>query len=309
MTDSTLRGFIQRHPLSTFFGLTFLFSWLWWGALFVIAPDGMGSADSASPLLFLYALWGAPLVGPALVSLGLSAILGGMEGPRALLGRLTQWRAGIPWYFAALLTTPLIVLAALGFLAATVSPRFIPGVPSASMMLLMIIVGGGVSSLLEELGWTGFAVPRLLARHRALTAGLLLGLFWALWHIPINIWAQSPRFDSIALATYLLGSGTAFLTLVAYRVLIAWVYVNSKGSLLLGWVMHWSHIVGLSLLLPSPSALEVLQIYAVFTVGLWIAVGLVVARFGASTLSRASGRRPSAAADFTWHVQGHRNAA
>jgi membrane protease YdiL (CAAX protease family) len=275
---------IKHHPLSSFFGLVFLFTWIWWGALFIIKPAG--PQGSVGVPLLIYTAWGAPLVGPALVGILLTVIVGGKEGLWELLGRLKRWRIGVAWYAVALLITPLIAIIVLVILAATVSPSFLPAVPHDVALLLLVPIAGGVSSFLEEVGWTGFAIPRLLARHRALIAGLVLGVLWGTWHIPINIWTQSPRFDTLAIITYLIGSGTSFVPLVAYRVLIVWVYVNSKGSLLLGWIMHWSFIAGLNVLVAPPSAIQVVQFYAVFTVALWIIVAIVVAIFGARTLSR-----------------------
>ncbi len=299
------RDFAERHQVALFFGLALLSSGLWWGALFVAQPAGPQGSLTDMGLVLVYALWGSPLVGPALVGLGLAAILGGRAGVREVLAGLTRWRVGAGWYAVAVLGVPVLALVVLAILAGTVSPRFAPGMPREPAVLLVVAVAGGVSSLLEELGWTGYALPRLLARRRALVASLSLGMVWALWHVAINVWSQTgPRWDSAALAAYLLGP-TAFLPLVAYRVLIAWVYVNSKGSLLLGWLAHWFLIVGLSPLafgggfVPALSGAETLQFYAAFTAALWIAVGVVVALFGAEKLARERGgpspgiRRPT----------------
>ena len=303
------RDFAERHQVAVFFVLALLLSGLWWGALFVVQPAGPQGSLTEMGLSLVYVLWGSPLVGPALAGIGLTAILGGRQGVRGLLGGLTRWRVSAGWYAVAVLGVPLLALAVLAILAAAVSPRFVPALPREPAVLLVIAIAGGVSSLLEELGWTGFALPRLLARRRALAAGLLLGVVWGLWHITINVWAQTgPRGDSAALATYLLGTGTAFLPLVAYRVLIAWVYVNSRDSLLLAWLAHWFLIVGLAPLafggtfVPVLSPTETLQFYAAFTAALWIAVGGVAAFVGAGRLSPEGGQRSAPIAPRPRHV-------
>ncbi len=277
----------RRHPLVSFFGLTFLFSWLWWGGLFLMTT-GSAAVALASPAVLLYAVWGPPLVGPALAGLLMSFILEAGSGVRSLLGGFSRWRVGIGWYVVALLLTAFVWGVVLMLLTATDSPSFRPALASTIVGVLLAPIGGGVSSLLEEIGWTGFALPRLLAKRGAAVAGILLGLVWGVWHIVINVWAYDVRVDSQALATYAFGVGTAFLPLIAYRVLMVWVYVNTRHSLLLGWLMHWSYIVALSVIAPAVSGWDVVLANGVFTAAVWLTTLAVVALYGARTLHRES---------------------
>ena len=289
----------QPAPVWVFFGLTFVLSWTVWIALFGVAPVN-AEAASANPAIFFGILWGGPLVGPALAGILVAAVTGGRRTVADLFHRLTLWRVSIGWYLVALLVTPVMATLTLFILALVVSPRFAPGLPRDWTVVLLVWLAGGVSSLLEEVGWTSFALPRLLTNHRALVAGVVLGAIWGIWHIPLDVWTQAgSKTDSFALASYLVGGGTAVLTLVAYRVLIAWVFVNTGGSLLLGWITHWFLIAGLSplafgnVLEPALSPVETLQFYAVFTAIVWLVVGLIVIGFGATTLARAPRRGAS----------------
>ena len=91
-----------------------------------------------------------------------------------------NWRVGAPWYAVALLTVPTILLTILLLLSAVVDPAFAPRFQWA------LFAVGLFEGSFEEIGWTGFATPRLLARQRLGRAGLSLGLTWAFWHLLVD---------------------------------------------------------------------------------------------------------------------------
>jgi membrane protease YdiL (CAAX protease family) len=82
----------------------------------------------------------------------------------------------------------------------------------------------------EELGWRGYALPRLLAERSALTASLILGALWGAWHLPTFFVPGAPQYG-------LPFSAFVFLTM-AYSVLIGWVYVHTEGSVLVATLLH-----------------------------------------------------------------------
>src|SRR5581483_4432132 len=121
------------------------------------------------------------------------------------------------------LVPPAAILGVLSLLRALVSPNFAPG------FFIYGIGAGLLAGFCEEVGWTGFAYPRLRAKFGALAGALLLGVLWGLWHLPVV--------DSLGAATphgrYWFEFFASFLVmLVALRVLIAWVY-NNTGRLLM----------------------------------------------------------------------------
>jgi uncharacterized protein len=75
------------------------------------------------------------------------------------------------------LDVPVLTFVILSLLSITVSPTFAPN------FLLFGLIIGLLAGFLEELGWTRFALPRLLHKHNALTAGCILRVLWAVWHI------------------------------------------------------------------------------------------------------------------------------
>jgi membrane protease YdiL (CAAX protease family) len=122
------------------------------------------------------------------------------------------------------------------------SPDFVPGLITTEDKLGLLVfglgwglVGGG---LLEELGWTGFAVPTLRRRYSALATGLIVGFFWGAWHVLIAVWASSGLAGEASLAEFIAGFlAFYFVALPAYRVLMVWLY-DHTASLLLMMLMH-----------------------------------------------------------------------
>lgn len=278
---------IQRHQLSTFFVMAFTYSWIWWTGLFIIAPGGLGGGLSAfSVPLLLYGLLGAQ--GSGVSGIILTTAIEGRKGLHDLFTRIRLWRAGMLWYGVVILTAPLLLLSTLLAMGITVSPKFLPIIPTGQNGMALIATGavvGIVAGVIEELGWTGFALPRLLARHGAFAATLALGILWSTWHILPSIWGMIPTINALSLLGLVFGL-TGFAVIPAYRILMSWVYVNSKGSLLLAIIMHAFYDASIAVFFPSLTTAETLEFYAAFAVALWIVVGVVVIRFGAATLKR-----------------------
>jgi membrane protease YdiL (CAAX protease family) len=232
--------FLKRHSVPAYFALTFTISW--GGILLVIGGPGsiLRTSEQFETLLPFVIM--AILAGPSLSGILLTAVAHGREGLREFKSRLFRWRVGIRWYAVALLAAPLLMMAIYSILS-LLSPEFLPGVFAAEdkfAHLLMGLVTGLMAGFFEELGWTGFATPRLRQRYSVLGTGLIVGLPWAFWHILPALWlgfASGTLSGVLSTASYLLDP---FLFLVAFRVLIVCVYDRTGGSLLLAMLMHMS---------------------------------------------------------------------
>jgi membrane protease YdiL (CAAX protease family) len=226
---------------------------------------------------------------PSAAGIVVTLVVGGKKGVRELFGRLNPRRAGVNWYAAAILTNPVVVTVVLVALAATISPDFLPAIfkdPTLVVALPFALFIGLTAGTLEEFGWTGFALPRLLARHSAFSAAFRLGIIWALWHVLLILWVW-PEVRSSNLALMLGGGLIWCAALVPYRILMSWVYVNTKSSLLSGIIMHAFYDATLAALTAAIVApVEIVQFYATLNVILWIFVAAVVVIFGAKTMAR-----------------------
>jgi uncharacterized protein len=212
----------------------------------------------------------------------LAGLIYGRAGLRELRSRLLRWRVGARWYAVALLTAPLSVMATL-FALSLISPAFLPGILTEIdnvSLLLTALVLGLVTGFLEELGWTGFALPRLRLSYGVLITGLIMGFLWGAWHFPSNYLGSAPASGALSLALYL--PVLLFSFLPPYRVLMVWVYDHIK-SLLVAMLMHASLVFAIFWLIVTPvpiSGVTRVTWYLVWAAVLWIVVAAVAVANG-----------------------------
>lgn len=267
---TSISALLKKHPVLTYYILTFVISW---GAgLIVLGPDEILGIRQPSHAQFLFAIL-AGIAGPSVAGILLTGLIDGRTGLRDVRSRLFKWRVGARWYAVALLTGPLLASMALFTLSLTDS-AFLPGLfmsdHKASLVLIGIAVGLG-AGFFEELGWTGFVVPRLRLRHGILTTGLIVGFLWGVWHLPLFSGRGSP--SGMPLALYL--SVLLFSFLPPFRVLMVWLYARTE-SLLLVIIMH-AGLSATSLILQPPTGVEAVAYDLVFATALWVVVAVVAA--------------------------------
>jgi uncharacterized protein len=270
-----IKALLARYPLGSFFVMTYAFTWLVWSP-WVLGQDGAGLlpiniSQTASGYLNATAI----LAGPTLSAFIMTATTEGREGVRRLLGRLVLWRVGIQWYLFALLGVPLIMLLGtmvysmeLPNLAALGGPSYLLGYLAS--FALVTVLGG---PLLEEIGWRGFALPRMERLHGPLLASLILGVLWALWHLPeflVPSWAASSGGGSIL-------SIILFIVFaITVTVVITWVFNNTRASVLLAILVHSSidtFTIPLAAIFPAWAIASALPLTIGFGV---VAVALIV---------------------------------
>ena len=215
----------DQRTLYVFFGLTFTVTW-GIGLAALLFPSQLeaifGPMSEGNPLFFL------AVFSPTLSSLLLTGIVEGREGIWVLVSRLGRWRFNIFFYFFVLIIVP-----ALGYVAAVIGGRgsdldlrywylYLP--------LLFSRVFTDPGPLGEELGWRGFALPRLLRRYDALKSSIILGVLWGLWHLPAVLCSGLPQ-QGVSIVAFILGG-------VALSILSTWLYNNSGGSVLVTALLH-----------------------------------------------------------------------
>lgn len=274
---------IKRHPLLTYFVVTFALTWLCWITLDLVLPDGFQSSTSTSGASHPSALILLFLLGnivPSCMGIILTRIVAGKGSLRALFGQVVRWRVNPLWYGIALVLTPLLTVGAFAFSVALGS-----SVPAVSIAAIVGGLGGAfIAPLGEEFGWRGFALPRMQTQRGALGASIILGLLWGLWHVPIWIWEKTAT-PSLLLPDL----GLRVLIIAAFGVLMAWVYNNSGGSLLLMILFHASIVTTSYYPFPQPLSTTESWVQTLLYLGiLWAAVLVVVVVYGPR---RLMGRR------------------
>lgn len=264
-------GHAPATSVTTFFLLVYVVTWTSW-----VAALALG--DATSPLFML------GVFAPSIVAVWLTARHDGRDGVGALLGRLFQWRVGLLWYVFAISYMAAIKLTVAGIhrVATGEWPRFGHEawyVMLAATLFSTIVLGQAG----EEVGWRGYALPRLAARFGLGRASIMLGIIWALWHLPLFF---IPGTDTTGQSFLLY-----LLQVTALSVAIAWLYARTNGSLLLTMLLH-AAVNNTKDIVPSavegatnPFALSTSRV-AWITVGLlWLAAAFFLTRMPEGDLS------------------------
>lgn len=257
------------------------FSWLvFWGPLAVFkvpAASFDGGAGGPGWAITLFIIGGFT---PSLTAVILTAIKEGGKGLLTMAKRLNPFRMSLRWHGVVLL---MVVLGTVGQLAIV---KAIGGVFEYALFgkrivwLLPLLILGPLS---EEIGWRGYALGRLQKRFSALTASLIVGLSWAMWHLPLfYIVGTSQNLYGMSFLAFAAG-------MLAISVLYTWVFNNTSGSIWGAVFFHWVFTYSLdtmgSGLAPPPDAYILLQ----YTPYLLLAA-IVVLVWGPKRLSRTGGK-------------------
>ncbi|MBU0702869.1 MAG: CPBP family intramembrane metalloprotease [Chloroflexi bacterium] len=274
----------KPRSLVVFFALAFGISWAVWVPA-ALASYGLVSFQVDSTLSGLLGVFG-----PFVATLITTAIYDGRAGFSTLFKRLLTWRVGIQWYLFVLLWPAVLSLAktAIAILLGSAAPDFSqppfvqlyplpPELLNATPFIMFLpfvflqqtLVG---SSMGEEIGWRGYALPRMQTRQSSLHASLLLGILWSVWHFPLWLTKGHPMQGAFF--------GWPVLGLVATAILFTWVYNNTRGSLLLALLFHTS-IAITGLFLSSAETHPLIDVALS-----WGVAVLVIAVFGPKHLSR-----------------------
>jgi uncharacterized protein len=257
-----VRTRMRRHAMISFFVIAYGLSWAVW--IPMALAGARISEGRAWPSL-------APgLLGPIAAAFIMAAVVAGSAGIRGLLGRMIRWRVAGTWYVVAVsplafYAVAVIAQAALGQgwpdLAAMGRFSGLPVVAFPVMGLLLFVTG-----FAEETGWRGFAAEEWLKSRSLLWTAVVVGLLWALWHVPSMFVIESYRqMGVMILPLFTLG-------IVSGSILLAWLYRASGGSVLL--VALWHGCYDLVTGTAAASAVPA----AVVTTGVMVwAVAIVVA--------------------------------
>ncbi len=220
-----------------------------------------------TPIVLLLASWLPNTVGVAL-----TARADGRAGLRQLFSRAVRWRFSGWWYAVALVLPVAAVMVAIGFggVVGIQAPRFITNL---NVLIPLFVLNFLAGPLGEELGWRGFALPKLQARWGALSSSLMLGIAWWSFHTP-----------GFALGLFPAGFTpvVSLIGAIALTILITWMFNNTGGSLIPGSLMHLS----INFVTAATGVSDSPQLYALTTSVLVLGAAIVVLLYGRERLMR-----------------------
>jgi membrane protease YdiL (CAAX protease family) len=271
-TSSPLKRLIRSHPLVAYFVIAFAGSWAFL-LPFALSRgvNGLGILPFRSDIVFIIAFLLCTPAGPALASLSVTAVTSGRAGLGLLLRRCVQWRVGIGWYLIAIFGFIPIWVVNISLFYGVNLPLallfnwtliFTVFLPQAVLIIL-------TASFAEELGWRGFALPRLQQRYGPILGTVILGSLHALWHLP--------TFFTYVNGPFIFTSYVGFVIVaIATTVLYTWVFNHTKGSVLLATLTHGFGDAASFVALLVPAHLVVTGWARPFVYGGWQADNIVI---------------------------------
>lgn len=225
-----MKELLSRHALALFFILAFLISWLI-EFLLIAAWNGWYGISIPMSLHYLASF------GPMLSAFLVTGLADGRRGLTELWLRITRWKARRNLAAFSLLSPFAFYL--LGILVNFILTKewpapsqigqvnYLPNLGAGAILLWLITFGFG-----EEIGWRGFALPRLQKNHTALTSSIILGLIWIVWHIPAFFYNETYTGMGPIL---LIGMSIGILL---GSVMLTWLYNSTDGSIFFVAVWH-----------------------------------------------------------------------
>jgi uncharacterized protein len=244
-------NWLKRHDLAVFLILAFALSWFVW-PLVLLNPESVAMIP----------------YGPFIAVFVVLALTRGWAGVRDLLASMARWRVGLRRYAVALLVPVAITLVAIYLTALFGGPsptaKDFAGWYALPLIFLSTTLINGPFT--EEPGWRGFLLPRLQSRYEPLAASLIVGVIWAIWHLPLLLSDPSDQRPPIQFIAMVLAQSVVF----------AWVYNTTRGSVLLVILMHGSANTIAKFLGPILLGSAAYGVFWWLLAGLWWIVALLV---------------------------------
>lgn len=173
---------------------------------------------------------------------------------------------------------PLLIAATLLGLS-LLSPEFLPRLFTEDDKVFLFqfsIVAGLMVGIFEELGWTGFVVPRMRLHDGVFKTGLIIGFIYAAWNFLVVYWVSTATSSNGSLPMAIFMPAVLFTWLPPCRVFMVWLY-DRTGSLAVVMLMHASLIAFWRIFTPlTLTGAALVTNYLVFTAAMWVVVAAVL---------------------------------
>jgi len=234
------RDALLRRPFLAFAAMAYACTWSFWAMAIAFSPE-----TAIGALAFHAGGFGPLIAALAMVVLQRRSALGWLRG-------LFKWRAHVGWYAFVFLFPAFLVAVTSGLYVAAGGKLSLDLLPArlaayAPVLVTSTLVGGGN----EEPGWRGFGLPELQERHGPIPATLILGLVWALWHLPLLGLGATSANAAADPAQTVLATGVLLFSVTIHAFWYTWL-INRTGSVLLCMILHGGYNTANGLLVLTP---------------------------------------------------------
>lgn len=252
--------------------VTFLWSWTNWMIGLNHLSEGMNQESIGKFLIFFFVGVYGPTVGALITTL----YFNGSRGVFELIKKLVIWRVSFKYYLYIILLPLLFVI-----IGIVLYSQFIGDTGDFDKMAFLSIpmilwAGFYAGPLGEELGWRGFLLPELQKSFSNLKSAIIIGFIWFIWHIPLW-WAP--------FGTLVSGEPLSFLPVLTYfamimclSIIITWLVIRSKGSVLIALLFHLSINAGIALLFFPELNMDFKKVHLLSSIGMLLFTGFLLVK-------------------------------
>jgi len=263
---------MNRNKIYVFLILTLLWSWTNWFIGLNCLSDGINQESIGKFLVFFF----VGVYGPTISGIITTLLFDGLKGVFELIKKLFIWKAPLKYYVYIILLPLLFVIIGIALYS-----QFIGKIGGFDIMAFLsiptiLLAGLYAGPLGEELGWRGFLLPELQKSYANLNSAIIIGFIWFIWHIPLW-WAPFGTLVS-GEPISLIPVFTYFTMLICLSIIITWLVINSKGSVLIAILFHLSINAGIALLFFPDLNMDFKKVHLLSSIGMLIFTGILIAK-------------------------------
>ena len=252
--------------------ITIIWSWTFWVLGLNYLTDRINQESIGKFLIFFF----TGVYGPTISGILTTLIFDGLNGVLNLFKKVFIWNIPFKNYLYILLLPIFFVLIGIGFYKIFIGD--IGSFDIAAFFSIPTVLWAGLYAgpLGEEIGWRGFLLPELQKKYTNLKSAIIIGVIWFIWHIPLW-WAP--------FGTLVSGESISFLPVITYfimlmclSIIITWLVVNSKGSVLVAILFHLSINAGIALLFFPELNVDFKKVHLLSSIGMILFTGILIAK-------------------------------
>jgi membrane protease YdiL (CAAX protease family) len=250
------RSSTKKFQILIYLFITYLFSWTAWGILYTSYKNVISRNIYYNHFQLFLVIGGSM---PSIMSIIFVSFFYGSNGIKEILKKLITWKVNPLFYLFALFYTVLSFYIPLWICNITGSTyKFYCPISIYNILLYFLstmFLGGPIE---EELGWRGYVLPQLQNKFNPVYSSVVLGIFWACWHIPLFFIRGMNQYG----ASFIL----FIIEVILSSILFTWVYNRTHGSLIISILFHASFNVTVSILYPLHYFLKSVNRYTIIAV-------------------------------------------